>query len=71
MTSADANLGALFDEVFDGGDGSANTSIISYGKSGFVKRNIEVTAHQHSLALELFVLQIRDGALKLRLLDNY
>lgn len=71
MTISEADLGALLDEVLDGGDGATDSRVVGDGKSGLIKRYVEVTTDQHSLAFQLLILQIGDGALELRLLDNY
>jgi hypothetical protein len=46
------DLGAVADEVLDGGDGSANTGVVG-DVLVVVERHVEVRAHQDALPLEL------------------
>jgi hypothetical protein len=61
---ADSDNGTLFHQVFDSGDGRADTGVISDFLS--VKGNVNIATDQDLLSLELGVREVRDGLLGLK-----
>ena len=61
---ADGDDGTLFLQVFDGGDGGADTGIISDLLS--VKGDVDVATNQDLLSLELVIRHVSDGFLGLK-----
>ena len=57
----DEDLGAVLHEVLEGGDGGADAGVI--GDHAVLEGDVEVAAHEHSLALEIVLLEVADGLL--------
>lgn len=58
----DENLGAVLDEVLERGDGGADAGVVGDLHVG-VEGHVEIATHEHSLALEVSLLEVADGLL--------
>eukprot|EP00955_Chlamydomonas_euryale_P040897 351841-Chlamydomonas_euryale.AAC.13 len=57
------DLRAVINEVLEGRDGGADAGVVGDGHGRLVERHVEVSAHQHALALELGLGKIADRLL--------
>ena len=62
QVGGDEDLGAVLDEVLDGGDGGADAGVVG-DLEVLVEGHVEVAAHEHGLALEVSLLEVADGLL--------
>ena len=58
----DEDLGAVLDEVLEGGDGGADAGVVG-DLEVRVERDVEVAADKHNLALEVSLGEVTDGLL--------
>ena len=62
QVAGEDDLGALLEEELDGGDGGADAGVIG-DLLGVVERDVEVSAHEHLLPLQIRLAECADAPL--------